>query len=296
MNEYIQGLFTNWLPCVLNGSGVRVPDDPKEMNWHIFFGHSQDMQGFRADIFTGGLNEEERPPFRGLRRRWTEDHNGNSFSLIADLARLWEDGPTRQIFIRITDTHRPIEERRKGIQPALDLLLQSGAPGARVFAETLCELRGNKIARKTNMMVRAYVQNSHLLAKHGCSFRAYLQSIAPNEPFPPVGIPEAEKQWTRAIQRDYYNVGSAIANYMICDWLLGFWLEGRIDWFSSYKCDSVQQGALKDLLSEAAGDFVAYCETLRIPEGYGIVSGKPCPPRVLNECIWLDRNASSRHP
>jgi len=295
MNDCVKNLFTLYLPSVLSANRVIVPDDPEEMNWHIFFGHSQDMQGFRADIFTDGRNENGHPPFRGLRQRWAEDHNGNSLSLIADLARLWEDGPTRQMFIRITDPHRPIEERRKGIQPALDLLLESADLGARVFAETLQELKGNKVARKTNMMVRAYVQNSYLLSKHGCTFRNYLQSIAPNEPFPPVGIPEAEKQWIRAIQRDFYNVGNALANYMICDWLLGLWREGRIEWFTSYKCDSVQKRALRsDCLPEEASDFVAYCKTLRIPEGFDVVSGKACPPRVLNECIWLDGNASSR--
>ena len=43
----------------------------------------------------------------------------------------------------------------------------------------------------------------------------------------------------------------------------------------------------------AGADFVAYCRGLVIPPGHGRLSGRPCPPRILNECIWLERNAST---
>ncbi len=80
---------------------------------------------------------------------------------------------------------------------------------------------------------------------------------------------------------------------MVCDWLLNLWREGRIKWFASHKPDSVfEKAIIQGLIPVSAGsDFIAFCETIRIPEGFGDVSGKPCPPRVLNECIWIDGNA-----
>jgi len=70
---------------IISGDGVAVPDDEGEMNWRLFFAHSQDMQGFRADVFTGGKNEAPHPTDKswiGLRDRW----GGDSKSLMADLA------------------------------------------------------------------------------------------------------------------------------------------------------------------------------------------------------------------
>ncbi len=100
MNEYICKLFDDYLGAILTGDGVAVPDDPEEMNWRIFFAHSQDMQGFRADIFTGGPNEARHPTdpsFVGLRERW----QGSSFALIADLASIWEDESSRYQFLAL---------------------------------------------------------------------------------------------------------------------------------------------------------------------------------------------------
>jgi hypothetical protein len=104
----------------------------------------------------------------------------------------------------------------------------------------------------------------------------------------------AEGVLVAAIAREFYNVGNALGNYMICDWLLWIWREGQIDWFASYKEDSVHDAAIKSgKLPSEASDFVAFCRGIRIPDGYGRASGKLCPPRVLNECIWLDGNRSS---
>lgn len=108
--------------------------------------------------------------------------------------------------------------------------------------------------------------------------------------FPPADLETHERQWLARIAGDFYNVGPAIANYMICDWLLDHWRAGRVRWFTSFKADSVFEMAVSRGLvpPEAALDFVAFCRGIRVPEGFGLVSGSPCPPRVLNECIWID--------
>ena len=87
MNDFVERIFANHLSMILEGDAVCIPDEQEELNWRSFFAHSQDMQGFRADIFTGGPNEARHPhdkSFVGLRSRWGRD----SVSLIADLARL----------------------------------------------------------------------------------------------------------------------------------------------------------------------------------------------------------------
>ena len=294
MMKNVEDLLQTHLPMILGTAAVAVPDDEEEMNWRLFFAHSQDMQGFRADIFTGGPNEGKNPydpAFVGLRERWGSD----SRSLIAELARLWEDGQTKAALTRMSNPLRPLHERQQGVRSAIQLLHDGGIAGARVFAKTLEALSGPRIARKTNGMIRAYIQNSQLLKQYNYSFRAYLQSIVPDQPFPPRDVSQAEGKWLGAIQRDFYGVGPALANYMVCDWLLWLWREGRIDGFESYKPDSVHLKAVEEGLIEMdpTQSFVAYCKTLRIPAGYGSLSGRPCPPRVLNECIWLEFNHSS---
>lgn len=294
MNAYVQTVLTKYLPQILNGDAVAVPDDPEEMNWRLFFAHSQDMQGFRADIFTGGLNEGKHPKdpsFVGLRPHWGQD----SFSLIRDLGRLWEDTSTRAELKRISFTMRTDGQKVEDVRPGISLLRNSGFPGAIAFAETLDTFHGLWVARKTNAMIRAYIQNAHLLAPHGYSFRTYLQNVLPPGEFPPANVEHAEKVWVSRLQQDFYNVGPALSNYLICDWLLWLWRDGRIDWFTVYKPDSVHKRIVDAglLPPEAASDFVGYSKTLSIPEGFGTLSGKPCPPRILNECIWLRENRSS---
>ncbi len=296
-HSYIEHLLDTYLDGILKTQSVAVPDDAEEMNWRIFFAHSQDMQGFGADVFTGGPHERPHPsmPYRGLRVRW-EEAGGTSSSLIADLAALWDDSSMRQELQRLANPFKPAEEKRQGIEPALNLMRRSGAHGAVVFAEALDDLRGNKIARKTNMMICAYVRNAHLLRTyHDCSFRSYLYSQLGSDSFPTADATALESRWVSAILHDFYNVGPSLAPYMICDWLMGYWLTGAIEWFASYKLDSVHEDAAKAgvLPASAVNDFVGYCRSIRIPARFPIVGGKPCPPRILNECIWLDRNQSS---
>lgn len=287
MNEHIN-LFDKHLGSVLK---TAVADDTEDMNWRIFFAHSQDMQGFRADIFTGGPKEANIAGFKGLRERW----NGSSASLINDLGSLWDIPQVQSELKKLSNPFQPIEAKAKGIKPSLDILRNSGIKGAKVFADTLSDFSGPNIARKTNKMIRAYIQNSNLLLKYNSSYQTYLQSISPEFFINYSNIEIAENNWKRRIEHDFFNVGYAMANYMICDWLLSLWIYGKIDWFESYKCDSVQNEVIKTgRLPNEAKDFISYCKKIRIPSGYGNISGNLCPPRVLNECIWLEYNKSSK--
>jgi hypothetical protein len=247
------------------------------------------MQGFAADIFTGGENERSSVGWTGLRDRW----KGTSHALMADLARVWEGCEAE--LKRWSHPHKTQEMAAKGIEPLLGILENSSISGAQVFGRALREFRGDKVARKTNRMIRAYVQNAALLKPHGFSYRTYLGSIAPSSVPPRGDVLQAEARWIGAVERDFYNVGPPLANYMICDWLLGFWMRGQIDWFASFKADSVQKKSLAKILDLPQTDsaFVDYCRTLRVPPGFGELSEKPLPPRLLNECIWMEGNQST---
>lgn len=286
MPSFLETLFRKHLGAVL--AEAPVPDTDEEMNWRLFIAHSQDMQGFAADIFIGGPNERDHPTdstYHGVRDLWP----GTSQKLIQDLAQVWEDRRLQSRLRSLT------QGSGHGVQEGISVLTDSSLEGARLFADRLVHLTGDKIGRKTNRMIRAYVQNSHQLGRYGYSFRQYLAANSPQGAFPPPISPMQEARWRGGIERDFYKVGPAIANYLICDWLLWLWKEGRLDWFESYKADSVHNGFVTSgLLPPLAGtDFVAYCKAVSIPAGHGTLSGKPCPPRVLNACLWLEGNQSS---
>jgi hypothetical protein len=279
--SFVNRILEKWLPQILVGEAVAVPDDDEEMNWRLFFAHSQDFRGFAADIFTGGENERAVERWTGLRDRW----KSTSRELISDLARVWE---RYEIDLRGWSHPR--------IGPLLDLLERSQIAGAVVFGTALREFKGYKIACKTNKMIRAYIQNAALLKPHGFSFRRYLASIAPSSMPPRGNVLQAEAKWIATIKHDFYNVELPLANYLICDWLLWFWMRDEIGWFASFKADSVQKKSLAAILDLPQTDsaFVDYCRTLRVPQGFGSQSEKPLPPRLLNECIWMEGNRSTR--
>jgi hypothetical protein len=234
-NEYVQRVLETWAAKIIFTESVVVSHDEEEMNWRLFFAHSQDMMGFRADIFTGGWNESNNPinlNYKGLRDRWPE-----SKTMIQSLSALWEDEATRAVLVGLTTGPQSGDV---SIAPVMAILRgNAGNAATRTFADTLNELTGANIARKTRKMIRAYIQNSALLVKHEASFIKYLQSIVPDLVLPAQEITEAERAWRRAIIRDFYNVGPALADYLVGDWLLWLWREGQIEWFESYKADSV---------------------------------------------------------
>ncbi len=292
---------------LLATNGLVVPNDPEEMRWRLFFAHSQDMYGFRADIFTGGIDEGDNPhntSYLGLRDRWP-----NSRTMLVGLASLWMDTQGQKILRAITNPFRSPEEKVAGIRPSLDLLRgHLGNAATKIFADTFEEFKGNKIAHKTNTIVRAYCQNAAVLAKHEYCFRTYLYSLAPLS-LPCKDISQNEQLWVNGIRRDFYNVGDALAPYLVADWLLGLWRDGQIPGFSLYKPDSVflaatgtnvspEQQYLPSEAARSAEAFISYCRTLYIPADWlpahlKHLSLTSLPPRLVNEVIWLDNNTST---
>ena len=293
ISDYIYTALDRHLSRIL--SEVPIPDDPEELNWRAFFAHSQDMQGFRADIFTGGPNEADNPhdlAYRGLRDRW----KGTSTELIDDLSRGWNDRGLCTMLSHLTGPNVSRVEKQNGTRPVIARLCESPIPGVRIFGEALNDLRGDRIARKTNKMIRSYLQNADYLAKHyDSSMREFLLDRKPLRSWIAT-VEQSELQTLYRLERQFFNVGPTLATYLICDWLLGLWDQRIIDWFTAYKADSVfmanmnRQGILP---AAAASDFVSYCRTITLPNSAGPHAGRPCPPRILNECIWLDFNKSS---
>ncbi len=146
--SFVSRILDKWLPQILEGEAVAVPDDDEEMNWRLFFAHSQDMQGFAADIFTGGRNERSTESWRGLRDRWS----GTSHALMADLARIWAENESD--FKKWSHPHKPHNLTAMGIGPLVDLFLTSRIPGAESFGLAIRDFKGDA-ARKTNKMMRA---------------------------------------------------------------------------------------------------------------------------------------------
>ena len=217
--------------------------------------------------------------------------------MIAGLAALWHDANAQSKL-----KHLSHPQTKESVKAAVNVLRgPAGNQATQTFADALDDLRGTNISRKTCKMVRAYVENAALLAQHGCSFRQYLRSVVPDLYLPLTNITDAEAAWRVAIARDFYNVGPALAPYMIADWLLWLWRDAQIGWFDTYKADSVHLTALATdglLPPKAAQDFPAYCRTLQVPaewvpERWWLVAYSFLPPRIVNEAIWLERSVSN---
>lgn len=186
------------------------------------------MQGFRADIFTGGPNEENNPYFPdylGLRDRWPD-----GISMLEGIAALWLNPIAQKTLKEISHPFRSQELKALGTRPALELLRRLyGNATTQIFADAFDELKGHKIAHKTNAIIRAYCQNAALLAPYNYCFRTYLQSIVPDFDLPLADVTTAEALWHDRIMRDFYHVGPAMAPYLIADWLFWLWRAGQIE-------------------------------------------------------------------
>jgi hypothetical protein len=195
------------------------------------------MQGFAADIFTGGKNERSAHGWTGLRDRW----RGPSHPLIADLALIWERYETE--FRRWSHPHKPPEMVAEGIRPLLDILLTSGVPGAEVFGAAIREFKGDKAARKTNRMLRAYVENAALLKPRGFSYRSYLRSIVPSAVPPRGDVLQPEAIWVAIIDRDFHNVGPRWPTTWSAIGSSGFGSEARSTGSQASKPTACKRGA-----------------------------------------------------
>jgi hypothetical protein len=83
------------------------------------------------------------------------------------------------------------------------------------------------------------------------------------------------------LETTFYMVGPALAAYMLCDWQLWLWREGRTTVFATFKLDSYHE------------EFVSRYGRGLIPADENGFSGwwfsmyPELPPRLANECIWL---------
>jgi len=147
---------------------------------------------------------------------------------------------------------------------------------------------------KRHKFIRALLENSSKLRPYGYSFRNWLISECGNlgiYVFPPSNFRQVvllgdrelplERALRARLQQTFYLVGPTMAPYILCDWQLWLWNEGRTCLFESFKLDAFHQ------------QFVARYGKGVIPpdeDGFAKWWHAHCPdipPRLANECIWL---------
>jgi hypothetical protein len=256
---------------ILGRPGVLIPDTDDDLTWHAFLGHSIDMQGFRAAEFAG-VDALSRPAarFRSLKERGLG---------VPELGRLWH--------IRQIQDHL---RKRRGVSlgSTLDALRRHGGSDG----ESLADAFQSFPWRKGNWSVRALLQNSAALEIHGYSFRRWLEhgcaELGAGD-FPPRdfrtrrarnGVP-IEEALRRRVEDAFYMVGPQMSAYMLCDWQLWLWNEGKTEVFAMYKQDSFHE------------EFVSRYGRRVIPAdrvgftAWWFSEHPDLPPRLANECIWL---------
>ena len=146
--------------------------------------------------------------------------------------------------------------------------------------------------RKGHWTVRALLQNSAQLEGDGYSFRNWLRRKCLE--FGVGGFPPTDFRATRRdaavtietalrqeLQTAFYQVGPALAPYMICDWQLGLWVTGKTAVFANFKLDSFHEEFVRRFGNEVVPrDEQSFADwwLAKFPE---------LPPRLANECIWL---------
>jgi len=264
--------WSKYASAILDRPGVMIPDTEEDLNCHAFLGHSIDMQGFRAAEFVG-VDDLTRsaPGFVPLRQRGVG---------VAELGGLW-DIPALRDHLLTGTAGTPVAS-------TLEVLAREGG---QVGAE-LAEAYQRFPYRKTHGGIRAYLQNSSALEPCGYSFRAWLEAECdelgvPEFPPPDFRAPVAGSsqtiEWSlvRRLEQTFYMVGPTMAPYMICDWQLWLWHQGRTGVFEAFKPDEFHVQFIDRYGSEHIpvdlGGFVEWWLRL-YPE---------VPPRLINECIWL---------
>ncbi|MBI3675184.1 MAG: hypothetical protein HY243_01020 [Proteobacteria bacterium] len=255
---------------ILNRTHVLIPDAEDDLNWHAFLGHSIDMQGFRAAEFVGvDPLTKPAPNFVPLNIRGIG---------VTELGALWNVSPIRD--------HLLGGAKGTLLKTTLDVLKASGGPTGLSLAEAFEAFPH----RKGHWTVKAYLQNSVVLEQHGYSFRRWLQHECDRlgaREFPPpdfrkfAGNETLEMALRRRLEQTFCQVGPALAAYMICDWQLWLWNEGRTGVFANFKLDSFHE------------EFVTKYGRGVVPTGehlftdWWLSSFPDLPPRLANECIWL---------
>jgi hypothetical protein len=266
--EALLVLIKKYAEKIVTKESVPIPDEEEALNWHAFLGHSQDMQGFDAGKFSGADPWSKKGNWRSLKERNLS---------VTLLSQLWAIEPI----------HDSLTAPKSSLAERLEAISRHGQKPGFEFVEAWRGFKGR--ARKTKAILRAYLDNPHRLKPYGHSFRNYLErlfsTICPHVGFPPRHFQSGDE--ARIVQRidlDFYNVGPAMASYMICDWLLYLWRKGTLDWFETFKCDSRHMAFAEKYGNpyRTQREFVKFVQAVQ--EG----CGKKYPPRVVNEAIWLD--------
>ncbi len=253
-------------------SPILIPDSEEDLNWHAFLGHSLDMQGFRAAEFVGvDALTRHAPGFVPLRTLGIG---------VAEIGALWEVEPIQDYLVHAA--------KGEPLSAAFDILQMHGGTTGAALADAFRKF-GRCRFRST---VRACLQNCAALKPHGYSFRTWLRAECEKlgaAGFPPtdfraessVSSLSLEMALRKRLQGTFYQVGPALAPYMICDWQLWLWKHGQTGNFASFKLDSFHK------------EFVKRFGRGTIPSGeaafaeWWIGLYPAIPPRLANECIWL---------
>lgn len=260
--------------AILDRPGVLIADTDEDLTWHAFLGHSIDMQGFRAAEFAG-VDELTRsaPRFISLRQR------GIGVSELASL----RDVPAIRDHLRSNLRGIPLSA-------TLDVLRSTGGEVGVSLAEAFQWFPW----RKFHWAVRALLENSAVLADHEFSFRRWLEAACIDtgaSEFPPSDFQQAvvvdgsgmtlERAIRKRLQTTFYQVGPALAPYMICDWQLWLWKHGMTRVFATFKLDSFHEQFVfrhgRGVIPATEDGFTEWWWGM-YPE---------LPPRLPNECIWL---------
>jgi len=267
--------WRTYASTILKQFHIPIPDTEDDLNWHAFLGHSIDMRGFRAAEFAGvDRLTRNGPKFVPLMKRGIG---------VPELASLWQI-------------------------PSIRDHLRSGVWNEFLSQETLSALRsgggavGQSLAEafdffpwlKYRWSVSALLQNSEALRPFAFSFRSWLQHECERlgvHEFPPTDFrrsvsvgrarPTIEAAIRERLDAAFYMVGPAMSAYMLCDWQLWLWREGRTAVFATFKLDSRHEDFVKKfgkgVIPADEGGFARWWLGL-FPE---------IPPRLANECIWL---------
>jgi len=267
-------VWTNYSQMIFGRSQILIPDTDEDLTWHAFLGHSIDMQGFRAAEFAGIDPLTRRSPdFISLKDRRLG---------VPELAALWNIAPIQHHLLTGT----------KGVplQVSLDKLRSEGGATGNSLAEAFESFPW----RRFHWSVRALLQNSAVLTNHAYSFRRFLQDECAQlgvVEFPPADFQQlvelagvtttVERALRTRLEKSFYMVGPAMSAYMICDWQLWLWREGRTCVFATFKLDSFHEEFVKrygrDVVPGDESGFTRWWFSM-YPN---------LPPRLANECIWL---------
>jgi hypothetical protein len=138
------------------------------------------------------------------------------------------------------------------------------------------------------------LENANKLRPHNFSFRNWLRAECDGlgvRSFPPHDFGEEirvggrsstiERALRDRLDAKFYMVGTAMSAYLICDWQLWLWREGRTAVFATFKLDSFHDKFVakfgRGLIPADEAGFARWWLGL-YPD---------LPPRLANECIWL---------